>query len=146
MSNDKMREEFEAIWGFTNEEQECYFIPELNMYGSARVNRAAESKSTAWAYFQKGWKASREEQENSEFSPEVQAMLRFFEADEAEEIRMAEAFVRESERCSISALQRKFKIGYNRACRLMDRLVALKVVSPIDAEGRRTVLPEQVKP
>ncbi|KAA8689588.1 hypothetical protein [Pseudomonas caricapapayae] len=60
MSNDKMREEFEAIWGFTNEEQECYFIPELNMYGSARVNRAAESKSTAWAYFQKGWKASRE--------------------------------------------------------------------------------------
>ncbi len=55
----KMREEFEAGWGFTNEEQDCYFIPELNAYGSERVNRAAESKSTAWHYFQKGWQASR---------------------------------------------------------------------------------------
>ncbi len=60
MSTEKMREEFEATWGFTNAEQECYFLPELNCYGSARVNRAAESKSTAWAYFQKGWKASHE--------------------------------------------------------------------------------------
>ncbi|WP_122846298.1 DNA translocase FtsK [Pseudomonas viridiflava] len=146
MSNEKMREEFESVWGFTNEEQECYFIPELNFYGSARVNRAAESKSTAWAYFQKGWKASREALEQSAISPEVQAMLSQFDADEVEEVRAAEAFIRESGRCSISALQRKFLIGYNRACRLMDKLVALKVVSPIDAEGHRTVLPEQVKP
>lgn len=59
MDIQKMREEFEAGWGFTNDEQECYFIPELNCYGSGRVNRAAESKSIAWAYFQKGWQASR---------------------------------------------------------------------------------------
>lgn len=59
MSAEKMREEFEADWGFTNEEQDCYFIPELNMYGSERVNRAADSKSSAWIYFQRGWKASR---------------------------------------------------------------------------------------
>ena len=55
-----IREEFEKDWGYTNEEQECYFIPELNCYGSARVNNAAESKSRAWAYFQRGWKVSRE--------------------------------------------------------------------------------------
>lgn len=58
--SDLMREEFEKGWGFTNEEQYCYFIPEINCYGSTRVNRAAEGKSTAWWYFQRGWKASRE--------------------------------------------------------------------------------------
>ncbi|MEB0078036.1 hypothetical protein QN386_22335 [Pseudomonas sp. CCI3.2] len=60
MSESKMRDEFEAGWGFTNEEQEIYFIPELNMYGSEKVNRTAERKSSAWCYFQKGWQASRE--------------------------------------------------------------------------------------
>lgn len=59
MSIDKIRAAFEADWGFTNEEQDCYFIPELNMYGSERVNRAADRKSSAWIYFQKGWKSSR---------------------------------------------------------------------------------------
>jgi len=58
MSNEKMREEFERDWGLTNEEQGIYFIPELNMYGSEVVNRAAELKSSAWVYFQKGWKMS----------------------------------------------------------------------------------------
>lgn len=58
--SDLMREEFEKGWGYTNEEQECYFISELNCYGSARVNRAAESKSIAWVYFKRGWKSSRE--------------------------------------------------------------------------------------
>lgn len=58
--SDLMRDEFEKGWGYTNEEQDCYFIPEINCYGSDRVNRAAEGKSIAWLYFQRGWKASRE--------------------------------------------------------------------------------------
>lgn len=49
----KERELFESRWGFTNEEQEIYFIPELNCYGSNRVNSAADSKSSAWYW----WKA-----------------------------------------------------------------------------------------
>lgn len=54
---DKMREVFEAQWGYTNEEQNCYFVSELNLYGSEFVNRAAEYKSTAWCHFQAGWRA-----------------------------------------------------------------------------------------
>ena len=49
----KERKLFESRWGFTNEEQEIYFIPELNCYGSARVNDAANNKSSAWYW----WKA-----------------------------------------------------------------------------------------
>lgn len=48
----KERELFESRWGFTNEEQEIYFIPELNCYGSARVNDAANNKSSAWYWWQ----------------------------------------------------------------------------------------------
>ncbi|WP_163000010.1 DNA translocase FtsK [Pseudomonas viridiflava] len=141
MSNDKKRGELLAAF----EAHKSRIATAIIGGGEgARVRQVLERVSLS--DFEAGWQASREALEQSAISPEVQAMLSQFEADEAEEIRMAEAYVRESERCSISALQRKFKIGYNRACRLMDRLVALKVVSPIDAEGRRTVLPEQVKP
>lgn len=48
----KERELFESRWGFTDEEQEIYFIPELNCYGSARVNDAANNKSSAWYWWQ----------------------------------------------------------------------------------------------
>ncbi|QOI04585.1 DNA translocase FtsK [Pseudomonas savastanoi] len=140
MSNDKMREEFEA-WALAR------FINSATM---KPLQRSADEPdgyhypvlNTAWD----AWKASREAQEKSEASPEVQAMLSQFEADEADEIRRAEAYVRATGRASISALQRNFKMGYGSACRLMEKLVTHKVVSPIDAEGRRTVLPEQVKP
>lgn len=57
MSIEKLREEFETVWGYSNDEQNLYFIPELNTYGSAVVNQAAGHKSTAWLYFQRGWKA-----------------------------------------------------------------------------------------
>lgn len=61
MSDDKIREVFEASWGYTNEEQDLYFLPELNMYGCQKISQAAEGKSTAWYYFQKGWKQSQQE-------------------------------------------------------------------------------------
>lgn len=133
MSIEKVREEFEA-WV-------------LREYPNQHMGRFAtgEYHSTVIEHCWQAWQASRAAQERSATSQEVQALLSQFDADEVEEVRAAEEFIRESGRCSISALQRKFLIGYNRACRLMDKLVALKVVSPIDAEGRRTVLPEQVK-
>lgn len=47
-------------------------------------------------------------------------------------------------RPSVSAIQRHCKIGYNRACRIMDMLEALKVVSEPDRNGVREVLvPDQ---
>jgi recombination associated protein RdgC len=42
----------------------------------------------------------------------------------------AVAFVREGERTSISAVQRKFKVGYNRAARMIERMVEDGVMTP----------------
>ncbi len=52
----------------------------------------------------------------------------------------AVAFVTETRRASISAVQRRFKIGYNRAARLVESMEAAGVVSPMGSNGGREVL------
>lgn len=52
----------------------------------------------------------------------------------------AVAFVRESSRASISAVQRKLKIGYNRAARLIERMEFEQVVTPMNTNGSREVM------
>lgn len=49
-------------------------------------------------------------------------------------------FVRESERVSISSVQRKFKVGYNRAARIIEFMEEEGLVSSMDNAGKRTVL------
>lgn len=51
-----------------------------------------------------------------------------------------EAFVVAEQRVSISMVQRHFKIGYNRAARLIERMQANGIVSAMDAAGQRKVL------
>ena len=51
----------------------------------------------------------------------------------------AVAFVRETDRASISAVQRKFKIGYNRAARLIERMEMENVITPMSTNGSRQV-------
>lgn len=46
----------------------------------------------------------------------------------------------EQQRCGISMLQRKLKIGYNRAARMVERMERDGVVSAITSEGVREVL------
>lgn len=62
------------------------------------------------------------------------------ELSEAELLNSAELFVKETGRVSISAIQRKFKVDYWKACRAMEGLEVREVVSPIDSEGRRALL------
>ncbi len=50
------------------------------------------------------------------------------------------AFVRENNRVSISSVQRRFKIGYNRAARIIDLMEENGVVSEMDSTGKRTLL------
>lgn len=52
----------------------------------------------------------------------------------------ARAFVIETRRASVAALQRHFKIGYNRAARIMDQLEITGNVSAAGASGGREVL------
>lgn len=49
-------------------------------------------------------------------------------------------FVRESGRASISPVQRKFLIGYNRAARLIERMEAEGIISSMHTNGSREVL------
>jgi S-DNA-T family DNA segregation ATPase FtsK/SpoIIIE len=49
-------------------------------------------------------------------------------------------FVTESGRASISSVQRKFRIGYNRAARLIEAMEEAGVVSPMNSNGSRDVL------
>jgi len=53
--------------------------------------------------------------------------------------------ITESGKCSIGMLQRKFKIGFNRAARIMDALSDANVVGPEEGTKPRTILmtPEQ---
>ncbi len=52
----------------------------------------------------------------------------------------AVAYVLESRRASISSVQRKLRIGYNRAARLIEAMEVAGVVSAMDASGGREVL------
>lgn len=52
----------------------------------------------------------------------------------------AVAFVTESRKASISAVQRRLRIGYNRAARMIEAMEAAGVVSEMGANGSREVL------
>ncbi|MDF3081080.1 DNA translocase FtsK [Burkholderia sola] len=77
----------------------------------------------AWV---KGWKEWHEEQAASGSEDPLYAQV--------------EAFVIEQQKVSISSVQRQFKIGYNRAARLVELLEAKGIVSAMESDGGRTVL------
>jgi S-DNA-T family DNA segregation ATPase FtsK/SpoIIIE len=52
----------------------------------------------------------------------------------------AVAFVTQSRRASISSVQRKLRVGYNRAARMIETMEMTGVVSPADGTGKREVL------
>ena len=53
---------------------------------------------------------------------------------------LAVSLVVETQRASISNIQRTFRIGFNEAARVMDALESYGHVSPPDNKGARTVL------
>lgn len=52
----------------------------------------------------------------------------------------AVAFVRESQRASVSAVQRKLKLGYNRAARMIERMERDGIVTSMNSHGAREVI------
>jgi S-DNA-T family DNA segregation ATPase FtsK/SpoIIIE len=49
-------------------------------------------------------------------------------------------FVTESRRASISSVQRKLKVGYNRAARMVEEMERAGIVGPLQSNGSREVL------
>lgn len=49
-------------------------------------------------------------------------------------------FVRETGRASVSATQRRLKIGYNRTARLVELMEVAGIITPMDSHGRREVI------
>lgn len=79
--------------------------------------------------------SAQTEREGSLYSDDPEADSMYDEAVE---------FVCESRKASISSLQRKLRIGYNRAARLIEAMEAAGLVSPMEANGNRSVLtPDQ---
>jgi recombination associated protein RdgC len=73
----------------------------------------------------------------------VTATLRLPSSEElADDLLYPEAvrFVRETRRASTSAIQRKLKIGYNRAARLLEQMELAGVVTPMNGNGSREVI------
>ncbi|MCP1772640.1 S-DNA-T family DNA segregation ATPase FtsK/SpoIIIE [Neisseria perflava] len=64
-------------------------------------------------------------------------------ADSDELFDKAVAFVLESKKTSISALQRQLRIGYNRAANLMEALENAGVVTPADISGNRRIMAQK---
>jgi S-DNA-T family DNA segregation ATPase FtsK/SpoIIIE len=52
----------------------------------------------------------------------------------------AVAIVTETRKASISYIQRRLKIGYNRAARMVEEMEASGLVGPLEANGNREVL------
>ncbi|HLB31220.1 MAG TPA: DNA translocase FtsK, partial [Gammaproteobacteria bacterium] len=52
----------------------------------------------------------------------------------------AVAIVTESRKASISYIQRRLKIGYNRAARMVEEMEASGLVGPLETNGNREVL------
>ncbi len=63
------------------------------------------------------------------------------ESEESDELfEKAVHFVMETGIASASTLQRRFRIGYNRAARLIDRMEEEKMIGPLDGNKPRRVL------
>jgi len=80
-------------------------------------------------------------QEPTEAIPGLSAQASGVDVEEADPLYdEAVNFVIESRRASISSVQRRLKIGYNRAARLIEEMERVGIVSPPEHNGNRQVL------
>jgi S-DNA-T family DNA segregation ATPase FtsK/SpoIIIE len=85
---------------------------------------------------------SRTENNNAEYSMEVALPPEGSGGEEGQDelFEEAKALVVRHQQGSVSLLQRRLKVGYSRAARLIDQLEAAKVVGPFDGSKAREVL------
>lgn len=76
----------------------------------------------------------------TDLSGYTEAAMGETDAEQDELYDAAVAFVVQSRRVSISSIQRRFKIGYNRSARIVEAMEKAGVVSPMEGNGSREVL------
>ena len=73
--------------------------------------------------------------------PGISSAVNSLENGEEDELYdEAVAFVTQSRRASISAVQRRLRVGYNRAARIIETMEVAGIVSPMASNGNREVL------
>lgn len=86
------------------------------------------------------WKAQGEAQYREEMVPEVEEQAEAGEQFEDELYDQAVQIVLEAKQASVSLLQRRMRVGYTRAARLIDAMEAKGVVGPYEGSKPREVL------
>lgn len=87
------------------------------------------------------WKAQEQPKYHSQVTKQAPSSQSTALKEEADELyNEAVQFIKENNRVSISSVQRKFKIGYNRAARIIELMEANGLVSSMDNMGKRTVI------
>ena len=88
---------------------------------------------------------SKSEVEYIDISEQV-SVVDFNDGEQDSLYDLAVSIVAESRKASISHLQRRLKIGYNRAARIVETMEAQGILSAVQSNGSREVLiPESVK-
>lgn len=102
-------------------------------------------------YLKKNWKPEYveeilDEQASTDYSGYISATVDGDDAEQDPVYDEAVKFVTQTRRVSVSSIQRRFKIGYNRAARIVEAMEVAGVVSTMENNGGREVLaPAPVK-
>lgn len=91
-------------------------------------------------------KNNGEKEDDKEITLQIEKIEFERENDEDELLPEIIEFIKEKEQASTSMIQRKFRIGYNRASRIIDELEGKGIIGPSDGSKPRKVFLDQIKP
>ena len=117
-----------------------FFLP-LSILLAISISPTLESSSTFPISFKYILTGSSVLPVSSSFSTTTWLLSESSSSEDSDDLyNEAVSFVLESRRASISAVQRKLRIGYNRAARLIESMEEAGLVSEMSSNGSREVL------
>ena len=114
-----------------------YGLPKPVRVQGAFISDEEVSRVVTWLHKNNGGVSGQEMMEKMITSASENAAVK---TEQDEYFESAGRFIIEKDKASIGALQRNFKIGFNRAARIMDQLAAAGVVGEEDGTKPRKIL------